>query len=61
MRSKKGVFTCIQCVLTSQSNSSIIRAEFPMFGVFIEAPASTLDGGMQGLTETSNGFDTVTN
>ena len=40
MRSKKGVFTCIQCFLTSQSNSLIIRAEFPMFGVFIEALAS---------------------
>ena len=26
--------------LPPQSNSSIIKAELPMFGVFIEAPAS---------------------
>ena len=30
--------------LPPQSNSSIIRVEPPMFGVFIEAPASLRDG-----------------
>ena len=40
MRSKNGVFTCVQCFLTSQSNSSIIRAELLMFAVFIEVTTS---------------------